>query len=175
MSPLTPSRHETGRPLLLAGVRRQHAFATAADTIPEQWRAFQALLPLPGQQGAVSYGVVCGSDPEAEVFEYLCGAEVASFAELPTGIGRMRVPAQRYAVFTHRGGVADLRDTWEAIWQEWLPRSGEAPANTPDFERYDPARFDAATGTGEIEIWFPIAGPGQEAWAHGPPPTGPAR
>ena len=158
--------------MLLAGVRRRHAFADAHVTIAEQWRAFQALLPLPGQQGAVSYGVVCASDPAAGTFEYLCGAEVRAFDALPPDVGRMRVPAQRYAVFTHRGGVGGLREAWAAVWHDWLPRSGERPANTPDFERYDPARFDAGTGTGEIEIWFPVAGEGEAAWTHGAPPTG---
>jgi ribosomal protein S18 acetylase RimI-like enzyme len=110
---------------------------------------------------------VCGSDQAARTFEYMCGVEVAAFDAIPRELGRMRVPAQRYAVFTHRGHVAALRATWDAIWREWLPRSGEHPANTPDFERYD-ARFDPQTGSGEIEIWFPVAGAGQARWEPGP-------
>ena len=169
MTPVAPSRYARGPAMLLAGVRRHHGYDGAAASIPAQWAELAALGRLPGQRGDVTYGVVCGSDAAARTFEYLCGAEVDGFDALAPGVGRMRVPAQRYAVFTHRGGVATLRATWEAIWHAWLPRSGERPADTPDFERYDPRRFDARTGTGEIEIWFPVAEPGAAAWAGGAP------
>ena len=170
MNLLASPRFERGRHMLLAGVRRHHRFATAAQTVPEQWRAFQELAPLPGQRGDVTYGAVCASDPTAGTFEYLCAAEVDSFAALASEVGRMRVPDKRYAVFMHHGGVEALGAIWAAIWHEWLPRSGERAANTPDFERYDPARFDARSGTGEIEIWFPVAERGEQEWGLGPPP-----
>ena len=167
-STIEPSRYEEGHAMLLAGLRRHHAFDAAASTIPAQWETFRELGELPGQRGAVAYGVVCGSDPAARTFEYMCAVEVETFDALPRELGRMRVPAQRYAVFTHRGHVSTLRATWDAIWHRWLPQSGQHAANTPDFERYD-ARFDPRTGSGEVEIWFPIAGPGQPRWEGGRP------
>ena len=163
LTPIDPTRYADGPAMLLAGLRRHHSFAGAAATIPAQWQAFQELGPIPGQRGATTYGVVCGSSQAAQTFEYMSGVEVETFDALPRELGRMRVPAQRYAVFTHRGHVSGLRATWAAIWGEWLPRSGQQPANTPDFERYD-ERFDPRTGAGEIEIWFPIAAPGQAVW-----------
>ena len=101
--------------------------------------------------------MVCGASPDTGTFEYMSGYEVASFDALPHDLGRMRVPVQRYAVFEHGGHVSGLRATWDAIWREWLPRSGQTPADTPDFELYD-ERFDPATGLGVIEIWFPVEG-----------------
>jgi AraC family transcriptional regulator len=148
-------RYADGHAMLLAGLRRHHAFDAAAATIPAQWAEFREGGRLPGQHGAIAYGVVCGSAPTERTFEYMCAVEVSAFEALPAGTGRMRVPAQRYAVFTHRGHVSGLRATWDAIWHEWLPRAGAQPANTPDFERYD-ERFDARTGRGIVEIWFPI-------------------
>ena len=163
---IDPTRFAEGRAMLLAGIRRHHAFATASDTIPAQWRDLGAMGTLPGQQGAVTYGVICGSDPARGTFEYMSGVEVDGFDALPPATGRMRVPAQRYAVFTHEGHVSGLRQAWDAIWGDWLPRSGEKPADTPDFERYD-ERFDPATGRGTIEIWFPVATAGQATWDKG--------
>jgi AraC family transcriptional regulator len=148
-----PERFEDRRPMLLGGTRQRHTFAAAGSTIPAQWRTFAALVPLAGQRGTTTYGVVCQSD--AEGFEYMCAAEVDDLSALPAGTGRMRVPAQRYAVFVHRGHVSGLRSTWERIWNDWLPSSGLRPADTPDFELYDD-RFDPASGTGTIEIWFPV-------------------
>jgi AraC family transcriptional regulator len=157
---IEPSRYADGRAMLLAGLRREHALDEAARSIEEQWRAFRALGPLPGQLGPTAYGVVCGSAPDRRAFEYMCGAEVAAFDALPRELGRMRVPAQHYAVFVHDGHVATLRATWDAIWNDWVPRSGVRPADTPDFEFYG-ERFDPRTGLGGVEIWFPVEAPGQ--------------
>ncbi|HEY0997585.1 MAG TPA: GyrI-like domain-containing protein [Gemmatimonadaceae bacterium] len=168
MTPIEPTRFADGAPMLLAGLRHRHRFAAASQSVPAQWASFRQLGALPGQRGEVSYGVVCASDPGEGWFEYMTGAEVEGFEALPAELGRMRIPAQRYAVFTHRGRIEGLRATWDAIWQEWLPGSGEQPADTPDFEVYDPARFDEATGRWEVEIWFPIAVRGQRRWT----PTG---
>jgi AraC family transcriptional regulator len=155
MTPIEPERFEEGRAMLLAGLRRVHSYSGAMESIPEQWRAFREMGTLPGQQGTVAYGVMCGADPQAQTFEYMTGAEVASFDGLTGEYGRMRVPAQRYAVFTHRGPAATLHETWMAIWNDWLPRSRYRLANTPEFEVYD-ARFDPRTGSGVIEVWASI-------------------
>jgi AraC family transcriptional regulator len=88
--------------------------------------------------------------------EYLCGVEVARFDPLPKDLGRMRVPAVRYAVFLHEGNVASIRDTWRQIFTVWLPTSGMHSAETPDFELYG-ERFDGATGDGGVEIWLGVA------------------
>lgn len=155
MTAFEPSRFADGRPMLLAGIRRHHAYADAPRDIPRQWQELVALGELPGQIGKTTYGAMCGNDPSTRTFEYMCAAEVADFASVPSSLGRMRVPAQHYAVFTHRGHVSTLRETWDAIWSDWLPRSGIEPADTPDFELYD-ERFDPVTGSGVIEIWFPV-------------------
>ncbi len=141
--------------MLLGGLRRVHSYGGAQRSIPEQWQAFRQLGTLPGQQGTAVYGVMCGADPQAQTFEYMTGVEVAALEALPREYGRMRVPAQRYAVFTHRGHASTLHTTWNAILNDWLPRSGYQMANTPEFELYD-ARFDFRTGSGVIEVWCSI-------------------
>lgn len=154
MTSITPDCFADGRPLLLAGPRRAHAFGDAPRTIAAQWRDLHALGPIPGRRGTAEYGAICGADPAAQTMEFLCGVEVESFDGLPPEMGRMRVPPQHYAVFIHRGGRATVHETWAAIW-EWLPRSGYVSAQTPDFELYGD-RWNARTGTGEVEIWLPV-------------------
>jgi len=139
--------------MLLAGVRRYHAFEAAASGIPRQWDEFNALRPIAGQKGTATYGAICGTRP-GEV-EYMCAIEVESFDGLPTDLGRMRLPEQLYAIFTHSGHISTIRQTWQAIMGEWLPGSGYKSAQTPDFELYD-ERYDPETATGDVEIWFPI-------------------
>ncbi|RTQ47088.1 AraC family transcriptional regulator [Hymenobacter gummosus] len=151
-------RFETGRAMLMGGLRSFHHFATADATVPAQWGRFRALKPLPGMvPGGVTYGIVCQADVGRKTFEYMCAHEVTDLAALPLGLGRMRVPVARYAVFQHAGPISALQATWDAIWQQWYPASGLQWSPTPDFERYGP-EFDPATGLGGLEIWFPVLG-----------------
>jgi AraC family transcriptional regulator len=145
--PLEPIRYEDGPSMLLAGLRRHHAFADAARTIAAQWDDFRALSGVPHQRGTALYGVLCGADMEKQTFEYMTGAEVAEF-DPAWDLGRMRVPPRHYAVFAHAGPAAEMQRTWEAIWHQWLPRSGRTPVDGPEFERYG--------GSDVVEVWSPI-------------------
>ncbi|MDH6234579.1 putative transcriptional regulator YdeE [Mesorhizobium soli] len=91
----------------------------------------------------------CGS------FEYICGVEVSDFSDISAELSRIRIPAHRYVVFTHRGHISTFRSTTYTIWNKYLPESGLEVADAPDFERYD-ERFDPESGFGEVEIWIPI-------------------
>jgi AraC family transcriptional regulator len=154
MKSFEPVRYESGRPMLLGGLRRRHPFLEAGRTIPEQWQQFQAIGQVPGQVGANVYGVMCGSGPDG--FEYMCAVEVESFAGLPDTLGRMRIQAQDYAVFEHRGHVSTMRSTWDGIFG-WLSGAvSYQSAHKPDFEVYDKG-FDPLTGLGGAEIWISIA------------------
>jgi predicted transcriptional regulator YdeE len=154
MSKLEPQRYEQGRPMLLAGVRRKHTFASMAKDIPQQWDDFTKLGKLPGQVGTKAYGAIAGGDPKTQTMEYMCAVEVKSFDDVPKDLGRMRVPPVRYAVFLHEGNVKTIQQTWQQIFA-WLPSSGMESAHTPDFEVYDD-RFDGATGDGGVEIWLGV-------------------
>ena len=155
-SNLEPQRYEQGRPMLLAGIRRKHTFASMGKDMPRQWDDFLKLGELPEQVGTTAYGAICGGDPKTQTMEYMCAVEVKSFDALPKDLGRMRVPAGvRYAVFLHEGNVATIQDTWKQIFSVWLPSSGMQSAQTPDFEVYD-ERFDGATGNGGVEIWLGV-------------------
>ena len=155
MSTLEPVRYVQGRPMLFAGIRRHHTFAGMAKGIPTQWEDFLKVGPLPGRVGTTSYGAICGADPKTQQMEYMCAVEVQSFDAVPKELGRMRVPAVRYAVFLHEGNVATIQATWGQIFSTWLPNSGVRSANTPDFELYD-ERFDGTTGDGGVEIWVGV-------------------
>jgi AraC family transcriptional regulator len=153
---LNPPRFETGRTLLVAGLGERYSFETNHG-IPLQWQRFMPYIGnIPGQVGNVTYGVCCNSDGAGN-FEYIAGVEVSNFDELPAELRRVRIPAQRYAVFTHRDHISTMRATVYTIWNKWLPTLGHEVADAPDFERYD-ARFDPRSGTGEVEIWLPLKG-----------------
>jgi AraC family transcriptional regulator len=155
LTTLEPPRFENGKTLLIAGLSERYD-CDSSKAIPAQWQRFMPYIGnIPGQIGRTAYGVCCNSDEEGN-FDYICGVEVADFSELPPELARLRIPARRYAVFTHRDHISTIRRTVNTIWNKWLPESGYEVADAPDFERYG-AEFNPETGTGGVEIWIPLA------------------
>jgi AraC family transcriptional regulator len=151
---LTPPRFETAKAFLVAGISERISCDNGA-VIPGLWQRFhQEVADIPARIGPVAYGVCCNGD-DAGNFDYIAGVEVADFSDLPRRFSRIRIPEQRYAVFTHRDHVSSIRRTVGTIWNHWLPASGYKAADAPNFERYD-EKFDPVTGNGGFEIWIPV-------------------
>jgi AraC family transcriptional regulator len=151
---LSPPRFEVSKPLLVAGVGERYNHESVA-AIPSQWQRFhQSVDDIPGRIGKVAYGVCCNGD-DAGNFDYIAGVEVSDFSDLPRPFFRVRIPEQRYAVFTHHDHISTIRRTVNTIWNQWLPASGLKVADAPNFERYD-ENFDPLTGNGGLEIWVPV-------------------
>lgn len=74
----------------------------------------------------------------------------------PTGeVGVQTIKGGRYAVFLHKGAYKELAKTYQAIFREWLPNSGETLADIPCFEQYmnrDPRRTKPENLRTEIYI-----------------------
>jgi len=151
---LEPPRFETGKPLLIAGLGERYT-CESSKAIPAQWQRFGPHIGnISGQVGDTAYGVCCNTDDDGN-FDYICGVEVSSFSELPADFARVRIPEQRYAVFSHRDHISTIRRTVNAIWSKWLPESGLEVADAPNFERYTDS-FDPRSGNGGLEIWIPV-------------------
>ncbi|HEY0852037.1 MAG TPA: AraC family transcriptional regulator [Bradyrhizobium sp.] len=153
---LAPPRFATAKALLVAGVgeRYNHCDSGGAG-IPNQWQQFhQRAGDIPDRVGNLAYGVCCNGDDSGN-FDYIAGVEVSDFSGLPREFARVRIPEQRYVVFTHAEHISTIRRTVVAIWNQWLPQSGLKVADAPNFERYD-EKFDPVTGNGGLEIWVPV-------------------
>jgi AraC family transcriptional regulator len=145
---------QTGKSLLVAGIGERYNCESSAG-IPGQWQRFnQSVENIPGRIGHVAYGVCCNGD-DAGNFDYITGVEVSDFSDLPREFASVRIPDQKYAVFTHRDHISTIRRTINTIWNQWLPSSGLKAADAPNFERYD-ENFDPLTGNGGLEIWIPV-------------------
>jgi AraC family transcriptional regulator len=153
---LAPPRFETGKAFLVAGHSERCSSENGA-AIPGLWHRFhQYVEEIPDRVGDVAYGVCCNGDDSGNV-DYIAGVEVSDFSDLPREFSRVRIPAARYAIFTHREHVSSVRRTINTIWNQWLPSSGHVVADAPNFERYDTS-FDPRTGNGGFEIWIPVKG-----------------
>jgi AraC family transcriptional regulator len=155
ISNLTPPRIEQRGPLLIAGLGGWYSHQTSKN-IPALWPRFQPYLgEAPGQGPArgAAFGVCYNVDDDG--FDYLAGVEVSGFAELPSEFARLRIPAQRYAIFAHREHISTIRSVCMTIWTKWLPESAYEAADAPFLERYG-EEFDGRTGMGGYQIWMPL-------------------
>ncbi len=48
----------------------------------------------------------------------------------------MTIPGGRCAVFSHIGPYDTLGNTWQAVYRDWLPTSGQQLRNCPPYEVY---------------------------------------
>jgi AraC family transcriptional regulator len=151
-----PPRFETLPQMLMAGLSETYAYSEMQG-IPSLWQKFNAYFGhIPAQVGNVAYGVCTHTEGETEKCHYMAAVEVAASDNLPDGFTTLRLPAQRYAVFAHRGHISGISATIQEIFSSWLPQSGQHHSQYPDmFERYDD-RFDPRTGSGLTEIWIPL-------------------
>lgn len=161
---LTPPLNATASPhhvvtapaMRLAGVSGHYA-STETAAIPALWQQFVPYLGhIDAQTGDpyTTYGV-CYNQKEDSV-DYLCAVEVREGADLPAAFAAVGIKAGTYAVFPHSGHISGIRNTWNLIWDKWLPESRLKVLPEPFFEKYGPS-FNGMTGEGGLEIWIPIA------------------
>jgi AraC family transcriptional regulator len=133
-------------------------------------RLWESFLPRMGEiksgsRAGACYGV-CSCGPECEPengickcgevgFSYMACVEVSDTDRIPAGMVDKTIPAAKYAVFTHRGSLDKLGDTYSYIYQTWLKDSGCQLSGSLCFELYD-ERFDPAGANSELDIYLPV-------------------
>jgi AraC family transcriptional regulator len=134
---------------------KEHVGYNQMQNIAGQWQRFMSgpYQTIENKVDVPPVGVTTGSDETG--IDYLCAAEVTKFGATPAGLVAVTVAPATYAVFAHDGHVTEIRETYEAIWNDWFPKSGRTPAQAPGFERHNPS-FDPRTGNGGVTIWIPV-------------------
>lgn len=125
--------------------------------IGQMWTKFIPRIPgIPFKTGPqMSWYGVCFDANENGEFAYVSGVAVSRADQIPEGMVAKTVPAGRYAVFTHRGKLDTLRDTYQQIYGTWVPRAGLSVRGGFDFEYYD-ERFKDGCDDSEVDIYIPI-------------------
>jgi AraC family transcriptional regulator len=134
--------------------------STGAAVIPPLWDKFGPRAgEVPGRMGKAMYGIIYGK-PEAErshhdELQYIAAVAVDSPAAPPEGMVCHTVPAGTFAVFLHRGPIANIAQTCREIYRVWLPQSTWQHAGIADVELYD-HRFDCESEASEMEYWISV-------------------
>ena len=136
-------------------------FTPTSTRIPELWGRFAPRIhEIQHRRGLQTLGVSLDTEPGMGgdvTFTYLAGVEVETVADVPKAMTAAAIPANTYAVVTHTGHISRLPDTVRHVWGRWLPASQYRHVPAPDFELYDPERWDPATGDGNVDLYVPIA------------------
>lgn len=149
-----PTRFERAEAFAIAGLGDRFS-QSSIGRIPELWQRFEPFIgQVSGQVEDYTYGVCCNADGKGN-FDYIAGVKVASTEILPVDFKHVELKPQRYAVFEHRGSLDNLKATFQSIWNDWLPYSGERPAQAPEFERYG-KDFNPDDSNSVLEIWLPL-------------------
>lgn len=67
-----------------------------------------------------------------------------------------QIESGRYAVFTHCGPHALLRQAWDAIYRDWLTATGYALRDAPCFEHYASGLRPASDSVIRTELYLPL-------------------
>ena len=145
----------------IAGLR-QRVSRGVTTSIPELWTTLhERMHEFENAVAGAAYGV-CIHDVDGGPgdFDYMAGLQVRGDGEVPAGMETIILAPRDYAVFTFSPDTPDLpqafRRAYAFIFETWLPASDYKIAAASDFEYYEQSRFDAATLTGEIDIYLPV-------------------
>jgi predicted transcriptional regulator YdeE/DNA-binding transcriptional MerR regulator len=127
--------------------------------ISQMWGRFnqvcQAIQSINNKEAfGVCFNTVEGASRPGE-FEYVAGFEVADDKAVPAGMVYRSVPAYQYAVFTHKGKLDTLGETYQYIYNTGLAQAGLKPhPDKFDMEVYDE---DFLLGSDDSKFYIYVA------------------
>ncbi len=125
------------------------------------WERFKPRIQeVPSAKGTHTLGISCAGLSEisrrpGDAYVYVAAVPVTRAEALPDAMVKVELPAGRYAVFTHKGPLANLSSSMDYIWGSWLKRTREKYRNAPSFELYD-QRFKSESPESEVDIYIPV-------------------
>ncbi|MEO6874507.1 MAG: helix-turn-helix domain-containing protein [Opitutaceae bacterium] len=135
--------------------------ANNLKVIPPLWQQLFRRLPEAGapldnyKYGACRW-LLPGRRAREDELEYLAGISVAPASRAPAGMGKWKLLAATYALFTHRGPITKLSETINFAHGAWLPRSDfEYDDRAAELERYDD-RFNPTAPDSEMDYLLSV-------------------
>lgn len=150
-------------PIKVAGLRGETSLQD--NKLPELWKRASALFPqIPHRlAGGRGFGI-CEACCENTLytmnggvrFTEVAGVEVSSLEDLDSPFVGKQLPGGRYAVFTHRGSLQTLSQTFDYIWGTWFLTTKEQLDNREDFELYDERFLGYNHPNSELDLYIPV-------------------
>lgn len=150
-------------PIKVAGMRGE---TTLSDNkLPLLWKRFQSVQQdIPHKKANARGFGICEACNENTLyimnndvlFTEVAAVEVDSFEGLPDGLIPKEIPGGKYAVFTHKGTLRTLMQTFAYIWGTWFLTTKEELDWHEDFELYDERFLGYDHPDSEIDLYIPI-------------------
>jgi AraC family transcriptional regulator len=122
---------------------------------PKLWKDFlEKAEKIRNRVGNKSYGVSKEISKKECKFTSLACFEVDDLNNIPEGLTGMTVPKSKYAVFTHKGKLEDLTETYRKLYEEDMPKSGLKQKEIW-MEVYD-ERYIHGSEDSIMEIWVAV-------------------
>jgi len=115
------------------------------------------LKEIKNRTGSSRYGYDTWTEKinETGEFIYVAGVEVEDDSGVPEGMVSIKIPSNRYAVFTIDSVLEDVHNTVGQIFSKWLPEAGLKVADNYDFEYYN-ENFKPDDHNSKIYFYVPI-------------------
>lgn len=122
--------------------------------IPGLWDQFVPRIDeIPNMiEKHVSYGLM--DHFQANQLDYMAGCSAEPTNELPAGMAQWDVPANNYAVF--QATLSTVGETFDYIYNVWLPATGIQQAAGPYFERYGESFNPHDPSFAQFDIYIPV-------------------
>jgi len=128
------------------------------NKIAELWNEFISRMPELDEVAVpdCSLGICCPVvGAENGEFEYMAARVVKDDSVVPEGMVFKILPERDVAVFTHEGTVENLSETYDYIYNEWLPAHDFEVDIAEEVEWYD-SRYKYDDPHSEMDIHIPL-------------------
>jgi AraC family transcriptional regulator len=123
------------------------------NKMPKLWKKFMATEKKIKNRVDGRYYGMCIAEGECG-FRYIAGVEVKDFNKIPKGFVKFEAPKSKYAVFTHKGNLDKLNETYGRIYEKDMPASKLKQKNIW-FELYD-ERYKHDSDNSEFDIYCSV-------------------
>ena len=144
--------------IIIYGKKTKDVGPKTVTDLPKAWgEFFEAAEGKYKPEHMNSYGFSDNMRMDAELFDYTIGMEKESYTEIPEGFEEVKIPANKYAVYTFKGKIEsdNVSKFIEDIYMKWMPEEKLECSAGYSFEYYD-ERWADESDDSEFDIYVPI-------------------
>lgn len=136
------------------------------NKVPHLWQEFNLIKnKIPNKVENARHFGICEACKEGNtifsmnhtvLFSEVAAIEVKNFEGLKSPFVSKQLKGGRYAIFTHKGSLANLQKTFSYIWGTWFIKSKEELDDREDFELYDERFLGYYHPNSQIDLCIPL-------------------
>lgn len=145
--------------ITIIGKKTKDVGPKTVGNLPNAWMEFFEIADGKYKtENMNSYGFSDNMRMDAELFDYTIGMEKDSYIEIPEGFEEIKIPANKYAVYTFKGKIEgnNVNEFINDVFSKWMPEEKlECGSAGYSFEYYD-ERWKEDSDESEFDVYMPI-------------------